>query len=82
MTKTMIVRLADNRTISINATTIQDGARIAKTLALQHGCNARTSAGTITMMIKLSGKDDAVKEAFAACKEVFSIAPFTVCNIF
>ena len=82
MTKTMMVRLADNRTVSLNPTTIQDGVRIAKTLAAQHGCNARTSAGTMTMMVKLSGKDDAVKETFVACKEVFSVAPFIVCNTF
>lgn len=82
MTKTMMVRLADNRTASLNITAMQDGARIAKTLAIQHGCAARTSAGTMTMMVKLSGKDEAVKEAFTACKEVFSVAPFTVCNVF
>lgn len=82
MTKTMIVRLADNRTASLNITAMQDGVRIAKTLAVQHGCTARTSTGTMTMMVKLSGKDEAVKEAFAACKEVFSVTPFTVCNVF
>lgn len=82
MTKTMMVRLADNRAVSLNHTTIQDGVRTAKTLAIQHGCNVRTSAGTMTMMIKLSGKDDVVKETFVACKEAFSVAPFIVCNIF
>lgn len=82
MTKTMMVRLADNRTISLNITTMQDGAKIAKTLAVQNGCTAHTSTGTMTMMVKLSGKDDAVKEAFAACKAAFSVTPFTVCNVF
>ena len=82
MTKTIMVRLADNRTVSLSPTTIQDGARIAKTLAIQHGCSVRTSVGTMTMMVKLSGKDDAVEKTFAACKEVFSIAPFTICNTF
>lgn len=82
MTKTMMVRLADNRTMSLSPATIQDGVRIAKTLAIQHGCSVRTSTGTMTMMVKLSGKDDAVKETFAACKEAFSAAPFIVCNTF
>ena len=82
MTKTLMVRLVDTRMASLNATTIQDGVRIARTLATQHGCMARTSAGTMTMMVKLSGKDEAVKGAFDACKEVLSIAPFTVCNVF
>lgn len=82
MTKTLMVRLADNRTVSLNIAAMQDGARIAKTLATQYGCVARTSVGTMTMMVKLSGKDEAVKSAFGACKEVFSVNPFTVCNVF
>ena len=77
-----MVRLADNRTASLNVTAIEDGAIIATTLASLNGCIAHTSTGTMTMMIKLSGKDEAVKATFDACKEVLSIDPFVIRNVF